>query len=173
VARIGIQALGGSTDIQPEEIANYNKDLLSHDSMKIPWTIENRYYSADVHFAVHPMRGLAPYMLQNVPAIIFVWESNKVNYNDQYYLEANIGDLHCQAYKHHVERIFHDLGGYEPEVSLAVRVKASLDVISGEEEAEEDNASIDEFVSRFRFEYVDATLEEKECRDNDKFNGRL
>ena len=82
MARIGIQALGGSTDIQPEEIANYNKDLLSHDSMKIPWTIENRYYSADVHFAVHPMHGLAPYMLQNVPAIIFVWESNKVSYND-------------------------------------------------------------------------------------------
>jgi len=81
--------------------------------------------------------------------------------------------LHCQAYKHHVERIFHDLGGYEPEVSLAVRVKASLDVISEEEEAEEDNASIDKFVSRFRFEYVDATLEEKERRDNNKFNGRL
>jgi len=171
VAHIGIQALGGSTDIQPEEITNYNKDLLSHDSAKIPWTIENRYYSADVHFAVHSMRGLAPYVLQNVPAIIFVWESNKVNYSDQHYLGAN--GIDCQAYKHHVERIFRDLDGYEPEVSLAVRVKASLGVISEEEEAEEDNASIDEFVSRFRFEYVDATLEEKERRDNDKFNGRL
>lgn len=89
MARIGIQALGGSIDIQPEEITNYNKDLLSHDPVKIPWTIENRYYSADVHFAVYPMRGLAPYILQNVPAIIFVWESNKVNYNDQYILETN------------------------------------------------------------------------------------
>jgi len=57
-------------------------------------------------------------------------------------------------------------------VSLAVRVKASSDDISEEEEAGEDNASIDEFVSRFRFEYVDATLEERECGDNDEFDGR-
>lgn len=83
MAHIGIQALGGSTDIQSEETANDTKDLLSSDIIKIPWTIENRYYSADVHFAVHPMRGLAPYILQNVPAIIFVWESNKVSYSHQ------------------------------------------------------------------------------------------
>lgn len=83
MAHIGIQALGGSTDIQSEETANDTKDLLSSDLIKIPWTIENRYYSADVHFAVHPMRGLAPYILQNVPAIIFVWESNKVSYSHQ------------------------------------------------------------------------------------------
>ncbi|KAF5360370.1 hypothetical protein D9756_004916 [Leucocoprinus leucothites] len=152
-----IQALGGSTDGQTQEIGraeNGKKDLLSPGLLKIPWTIENKYYSADVHFAVHPMRGLAPYLLQNIPAIIFVWASN-------------------EAYKHHVERISRDLGGHEPEVSLAVRVKASPDSVpeesAGEDEIAESNASIDEFVSRFGFEYVDATLDITDRREERKY----
>ncbi|KXN82863.1 hypothetical protein AN958_02137 [Leucoagaricus sp. SymC.cos] len=153
-----VQALGKSTDAQTEEIAatragGRKKDLLSSDLVKIPWTIENKYYSADVHFAVHPMRGLAPYLLQNIPALIFVWASN-------------------EAYQHHLERISRDLAGHEPEVSLAVRVKASPDEAPEEpinEESEEDNASIDEVVSRFGFEYVDATVDITNRREERKY----
>ncbi|KAJ3572948.1 hypothetical protein NP233_g2752 [Leucocoprinus birnbaumii] len=150
-----IQTLGGSTDVATE-VESGKKDILSPDLVKIPWTIENKYYSADVHFAVHPMRGLAPYLLQNIPALIFVWASN-------------------EAYKHHIERISSDLSGHEPEVALAVRVKASLDTVpegpADDSEAEEDNAAIDDFVSTFGFEYVNAALDSadpREERDNDE-----
>lgn len=82
MAYIGIKALGGSTDGQTEETLkaeNGKKDLLSPELVKIPWTIKNKYYSADVHFAIHPMRGLAPYLLQNIPAVIFVWRDDEVS----------------------------------------------------------------------------------------------
>ncbi|KAF9450566.1 hypothetical protein P691DRAFT_798012 [Macrolepiota fuliginosa MF-IS2] len=139
-----IQALGENPVLISEEVGSSGseKDLLSPDLVKIPWTIQNKYYSADVHFAVHPVRGLAPYLLQNVPAVIFVWGSN-------------------EGYKHHIERLSRDLGGHEPEVSLAVRVGPSSDGLPDEpvdeEEAEGDNTAIDGFVSNYGFEYVDAT----------------
>lgn len=75
---VGIQNLGQSSSSTPGRVIEGDKDLLSPDLIKIPWTIENKYYSADVHFAAHPMRGLAPYLLQNVPAVIFVWGSDEV-----------------------------------------------------------------------------------------------
>jgi hypothetical protein len=75
---VGIQNLGQSSISTSEQVIGGDKDLLSSDLIKIPWTIENKYYSADVHFAAHPMRGLAPYLLQNVPAVIFVWGSDEV-----------------------------------------------------------------------------------------------
>ncbi|EKM79269.1 hypothetical protein AGABI1DRAFT_113845 [Agaricus bisporus var. burnettii JB137-S8] len=142
-----IQNLGQSSSSTPERVIEGDKDLLSPDLIKIPWTIENKYYSADVHFAAHPMRGLAPYLLQNVPAVIFVWGSDEV-------------------YKHHIERISRDLGEHEPEVLLAVRVKSVPGEMVREllddddEERGEDNASIDGYVSGFGFEYVDATQNE-------------
>lgn len=46
--------------------------------IKIPWTISNRYYSADVHFAVRTMHGMSPHEVQNVPAVIFVWAQGEV-----------------------------------------------------------------------------------------------
>jgi hypothetical protein len=80
---------------------------------------------------------------------------------------------YLQAYKIHLERISRDLSGHEPEVSLAVRVKALPDetpeVPAEEEEKNENNASIDEFVSRFGFEYVDATSELADRRQERKY----
>lgn len=161
---IGIQALGKSSAPISTAADDQKQDLLSPDLIKIPWTIENKYYSADVHFAAHPMRGLAPYLLQNVPAVIFVWGSNEVSRvvtakSRLYHLISFIRSP--QEYKHHIERISSDLGGHEPEVSLAVRVKSLADRApsgeGGEEVDGEDNATIDAFVSNFGFEYVDAT----------------
>lgn len=165
----GLQKLGQAAASTAEEARNVgegSKNVLSPDLAKIPWTIENKYYSADVHFAVHPMRGLAPYLLQNVPAVIFVWGSNEVSHSfnlccHDIRLSLSSYMHHFQAYKHHIERLSHDLNGQEPEVSLAVRVKSLPDEVPAEpmdaEESREDNAAIDGFVSGFGFEYIDAT----------------
>ncbi|KAJ7134712.1 hypothetical protein C8R44DRAFT_771222 [Mycena epipterygia] len=111
---------------------------------RIPWTLSNKYYSADVHFSAHTITGLSPHVVQNVPAVIFVWSKG-------------------EAYKHHVERLAGDMSGYEPEVSLAVRVSPSASVKeedSEEEEEQEEQAEIDEFLSSNGFEFIDAYSEE-------------
>jgi hypothetical protein len=94
---IGIQNLGQSSISTPGQLIGGEKDLLSPELIKIPWTIENKYYSADVHFAVHSMRGLAPYLLQNVPAVIFVWGSDEVCCHSLFALCLS-DDLNCGIY---------------------------------------------------------------------------
>ncbi|KAK0464448.1 uncharacterized protein EV420DRAFT_1043554 [Desarmillaria tabescens] len=95
--------------------------LISNESEKhFPWTISNKYYTAEVHFVARQIKGLAPYHLQEIPALIFVWEKG-------------------ETYKHHIHRLSKDLGGSEPEVSLAVRVPASA-APSEEHKEDEDEA---------------------------------
>ncbi|KAF8158904.1 hypothetical protein K438DRAFT_2025967 [Mycena galopus ATCC 62051] len=112
------------------------------ESSRIPWTLSNKYYSADVHFAAHTVTGLAPHTVRNVPAVIFVWAKG-------------------EAYKHHVERIAGDMSGYEPEVALAVRIAPSnsTEEQDKDDEEEEDGAEIDEFLSSNGFEFIDASEE--------------
>ncbi|KAJ7259534.1 hypothetical protein B0H12DRAFT_1108559 [Mycena haematopus] len=111
------------------------------ESTRIPWTLSNKYYSADVHFAAHTVTGLAPHAVRNVPAVIFAWAKG-------------------EAYKHHVERLAGDMHGYEPEVALAVRVAAnSAESEDKEDDPEEDEADIDEFLSSSGFEFIDASEE--------------
>ncbi|KAJ8080493.1 hypothetical protein PM082_017326 [Marasmius tenuissimus] len=118
------------------------KDSENGDGKSIPWTISNKYYSADVHFWARPIKGLAPYHLQEVPAVIFAWSKGN-------------------AYKHHVVRFAQDLKGYDPEVSLAVRLppSESSDQSKGEEEDDEekseDETDTDEFLSEHGFEFID------------------
>ncbi|KAJ6605683.1 hypothetical protein B0H10DRAFT_1886599 [Mycena sp. CBHHK59/15] len=110
-------------------------------STQIPWTLANKYYSADVHFAAHTIAGLSPHTVQNVPALIFVWARG-------------------EAYKHHVARLAGDMSGYEPEVALAVRVAPLGDVIEdGDDDEEEEEAEMDEFLSSNGFEFIDASEE--------------
>ncbi|KAF7346440.1 hypothetical protein MSAN_01872000 [Mycena sanguinolenta] len=112
-------------------------------STRIPWTLSNKYYSADVHFAAHTVTGLAPHAVRNVPAVVFVWARG-------------------EAYKHHVERLAGDMSGYEPEVALAVRVAPGStepeDKEDGDDAGDED-ADIDEFLSSNGFEFIDASQE--------------
>ncbi|KAJ6559102.1 hypothetical protein DFH09DRAFT_519530 [Mycena vulgaris] len=108
---------------------------------RIPWTLSNKYYSADVHFAAHTVKGLSPYMVQNVPAVVFVWSKG-------------------EAYKHHVQRLAGDMRGYEPEVSLAVRLPPSgAAEADNDDNEEEDEAEIDEFLSSNGFEFIDTSEE--------------
>ena len=48
-------------------------------SNPIPWTIRNRYYTADVHFHLVEFAHWDPKSsLRGVPAVIFVWARGQV-----------------------------------------------------------------------------------------------
>ncbi len=50
---------------------------LSPSNVDIPWTIKNKYYSANVHFHLVEYAYWNP-QLAHVPAIIFVWTRGQV-----------------------------------------------------------------------------------------------
>ncbi|KAJ7025327.1 hypothetical protein C8F04DRAFT_1128524 [Mycena alexandri] len=122
------------------------------ESTRIPWTLSNKYYSADVHFAAHTITGLSPHVVRNVHAVIFVWSK---------------GD---QDFRHHVERLAGDMSGYEPEVSLAVRLAPSGSAEKEDDsgDAEEEEAELDEFLSSNGFEFIDASEETPPVRDSEE-----
>lgn len=129
---------------QPPSLSDDSTSLnVTNETEKhLPWTISNKYYTAKVHFLARQIKGLAPYHLQGIPALIFVWEKG-------------------ETYKHHIHRLSKDLGGSEPKVSLAVRVSASKtpseEDNEDEDEALEDANAVDEFLSSHGFEFVDAS----------------
>ncbi|KAJ7784468.1 hypothetical protein B0H16DRAFT_1492620 [Mycena metata] len=84
-----------------------------------------------------------PHIVRNVPAVIFVWAK---------------GD---QDFRHHVERLAGDMNGYEPEVSLAVRLAPSANAETEDDsgDAEDEEAELDEFLSSNGFEFIDASEE--------------
>jgi hypothetical protein len=47
-------------------------------SNSIPWTIKNKYYSADVHFHLIEYAHWDPLSTRRVPAVIFVWARGQV-----------------------------------------------------------------------------------------------
>ncbi|KAI0269765.1 hypothetical protein BC834DRAFT_863238 [Gloeopeniophorella convolvens] len=63
-ARQGVQRIkafvGDSSDLPP--------------SNAIPWTIRNRYYSANVHFHLAQCAPTLPQFAEPIPAVIFVWQ---------------------------------------------------------------------------------------------------
>ncbi|KAH9939807.1 hypothetical protein B0H21DRAFT_755983 [Amylocystis lapponica] len=96
----------------------------------IPWTIANKYYTADVHFHT---RSFADYGAQHavgVPAIIYVW-------------------AHGEPYRDHIPDISKSLEYYDPEVSLAVRFANNNTITADEEDG------LDEFLSTHGFEFVE------------------
>ncbi|KDR82914.1 hypothetical protein GALMADRAFT_238566 [Galerina marginata CBS 339.88] len=114
--------------------------------LTVPYTISNRYYAADVHFAAYPLNTVTLGLFSNgdadqgerklPPAMIFVWADG-------------------EAYAKHVEELSRTmaLGGYEPEVCLAVRIPKAA---TGVDDNADDNADIDSTLMSFGFEYVDA-----------------
>ena len=56
-------------------------DNISDEETIIPWTIVNRYYIADVHFAAHVIHGISPLLFDKPhtpPAVIYVWVDGEV-----------------------------------------------------------------------------------------------
>ncbi|KAG5719731.1 hypothetical protein E4T56_gene18522 [Termitomyces sp. T112] len=138
---------GGKRQFSPPSAITNDANTLSESPgssggfIKVPWTITNKYYSAVVHFAAHRIHGLSPHQVQNIPAVIFVWSQG-------------------ESYKHHIERIAHDLSGCEPEVSLAIRLAprtSSRPTSPISDDEEEHDIEIDEFLSSYGFEFIDAT----------------
>lgn len=73
---VGLKALS----IQGES-PNGNLNAKTSEENIIPWTIVNRYYIADVHFAVHVIHDISPMMFENPPtppALIYVWVDGEV-----------------------------------------------------------------------------------------------
>ncbi|KIM89113.1 hypothetical protein PILCRDRAFT_2400 [Piloderma croceum F 1598] len=99
----------------------------------IPWTITNKYYTANVHFEAREVRTWSSFLAEGVPAVIFLW-------------------AHGEPYKDHAQYLSKELENHDPEVSLAVRVQGS----SPAPLSEEDEEDVDEFFSSLGFEFVDA-----------------
>ncbi|CAA7262935.1 unnamed protein product [Cyclocybe aegerita] len=121
----------------------------------IPWTITNRYYTADVHFAPLRMEAvtssifLAGMNRRPPPAIVYVWREG-------------------EAYSDHIAELSRIMASesYEPEVSLAVRIPApksdaepSTSLARKNDDAEDDgmNGDIDNTLVSYGFEYIDGT----------------
>ncbi|KAF8889984.1 hypothetical protein CPB84DRAFT_1849207 [Gymnopilus junonius] len=140
----------------------------------IPYTLANRYYTADLHFALWPLDGAAG--AGGVLRGGVFKQFGVIGYHQPQ------GEEGGEPYAKHVEQLSQmmQVGGYEPEVCLAVRIPkraaaaAAADVSlsapqavsepadadkSEDGEEEEDNADIDSTLMSFGFEYVDATQE--------------
>ncbi|KAF8799000.1 hypothetical protein BYT27DRAFT_6887396 [Phlegmacium glaucopus] len=120
-------------------------NVKTSDENIVPWTIVNRYYTANVHFLAHVIHGLSPLVFDKPhmpPAVIYVW-------------------VEGESYAKHVEELSRMMGGYEPEVSLAVRIPKSDEtaglVEDNSETQRENNTDIDTILISYGFEYIDAT----------------
>lgn len=75
---LGIRTLGNAHAEPSAAVLLMSDPAGSSMPVKIPWTISNKYYSANVHFAAHTVNGLSTHHLRNVPAVIFVWGQGEV-----------------------------------------------------------------------------------------------
>ncbi|KAI0252375.1 hypothetical protein BJV78DRAFT_1202454 [Lactifluus subvellereus] len=99
-------------------------------SNPIPWTIKNKYYSADVHFHLVEYAHWDPQLALRVPAVIFVWTRG-------------------QLYAEHVFALQGGIARFEPEVTLAISL--------GNEPPHHDDPpeGPDSFLADHGFEYID------------------
>ncbi|KDQ62489.1 hypothetical protein JAAARDRAFT_189809 [Jaapia argillacea MUCL 33604] len=113
-----------------KELSEDESDL--PDEGLIPWTISNKYYTADVHFETIELHKWSSHNAQDVPAVIFLW-------------------AHGEPFRDHVPYIARELAHHEPEVSLAVKFGSSQVTEQTQEEG------VDEFLADHGFEYVDGS----------------
>lgn len=99
----------------------------------IPWTIANKYYTADVHFEFHYLPDWTPnnHELESVPALVYAW---------------TVGE----PYRENVQMISQRLSHHDFEVSLAIRLPSTTAV---DDDTEDDE--IDSFLGSLRFEFID------------------
>ncbi|KAI0357445.1 hypothetical protein OH77DRAFT_1399047 [Trametes cingulata] len=124
----------GSAGTSVSPAAGTSKDPLSagNGSTTVPWTIVNKYYTADIHFQTHEFDDFRVHHAIGVPAVIYVWGPG-------------------EPYKDHIPEIAHKIQHYDPEVSLAVRFGGSATAVAPS--AEDDG--LDEFLSTHGFEFVE------------------
>ncbi|KAG1745958.1 uncharacterized protein EDB91DRAFT_1119769 [Suillus paluster] len=100
----------------------------------IPWTIANKYYTADVHFEVHQLPEWRPsdHELESVPAVLYTWTAG-------------------EPYRENAQMISQRLSHHDFEVSLAIRLPSTT---AGGEGTEDDE--MDSFLGSLGFEFIDA-----------------
>ncbi|KAI9465563.1 hypothetical protein BJY52DRAFT_590563 [Lactarius psammicola] len=103
---------------------------LPPSDVDLPWTIKNKYYSADVHFHLVEYAYWDPQLALRVPAVIFVWTRG-------------------QPYAEQVFGLQKALTRFEPEVALAIAL--------GSEPPHHDDPpeGPDSFLADNGFEYID------------------
>ncbi|KAG0693537.1 hypothetical protein DFH29DRAFT_816257, partial [Suillus ampliporus] len=108
--------------------------IAANNSSIIPWTITNKYYTADVHFEVHQLPEWRPSdnELESVPAVLYTWTAG-------------------EPYRENVQMISQRLSNHDFEVSLAIRLPSTT---AGGEATEDDE--IDSFLGSLGFEFIDA-----------------
>ena len=174
---LGVQALslaredseeGTSGSRDPEEqtqtsVSTSKDPLTAGSSTSIPWTIANKYYTAEVHFETHDFEGFRVHHAIGVPAIIYVWGPGEVSLCGPDVLARTSFELHgrsnarasrTQPYREHVPEIAQKIQHYDPEVSLAVRFGGNVEVASPAEPNVDDDG-LDEFLSTHGFEFVE------------------
>ncbi len=95
-ARHGTTAIGSASTIgRPEQtsVSTSRDPLAAGSSTSIPWTITNKYYTADVHFETHEFEQFRVHHAVGVPAIIYVWGPGEVRLFQTSYLPRAYGLL--------------------------------------------------------------------------------
>ncbi|RPD62734.1 hypothetical protein L226DRAFT_532275 [Lentinus tigrinus ALCF2SS1-7] len=127
---------GGATGIPGQTSVSTSRDpLAAGSSTSIPWTIVNKYYTADVHFETHEFEQFRVHHAVGVPAIIYVWGPG-------------------EPYREHIPEIAQKVQHYDPEVSLAVRFGESSS-ISSPAPPSVDEEGLDDFLATHGFEFIE------------------
>ncbi|KAF8555714.1 hypothetical protein OG21DRAFT_1438316 [Imleria badia] len=124
-----ILAIASTTDTVRALLERLVKDVVGDDH--VPWTIVNKYYTAEVTFLVHTLSSWAAIQDQlQAPALLFVWNSG-------------------EPYRDHIRALSLHASQHEFEVALAIRLGATLPA------EVEDDQDIDAYLSSKGFEFVD------------------
>ncbi|KAL7280148.1 hypothetical protein ACG7TL_006567 [Trametes sanguinea] len=140
-----VQALSGplttrllqtNENVAEDEVPTAAVSTLGRSSSSIPWTIVNKYYTADVHFETHEFEHFRVHHAIGVPAIIYVWGPG-------------------EPYKEHIPEIAQKIQHYDPEVTLAVRFGDSAATTLSTTAPSEEDDGLDEFLSSHGFEFIE------------------
>lgn len=124
------------------QVFNFLRVILKDNSSiddgatSVPWTLANKYYTADVRFVVGELSTWTPVEeeLQRVPAVLFIWSNG-------------------QPYRQLAKDLSRQLSHRTFEVALAIRLAPSDERAASDQE---DLQDVDAYLSSLGFEFVDA-----------------
>ncbi|KAG8214568.1 hypothetical protein J3R82DRAFT_9631 [Butyriboletus roseoflavus] len=117
------------------QTAQLVKDVvLDEQAYAVPWTIVNKYYTAEVKFLVHPLSSWASLQDQlSTPALLFIWNRG-------------------EPYRDQIHKLSQDASQHEFEVALAIRLHPTGSPLPAETEDDQD---VDAYLSSEGFEFID------------------
>ncbi|THH32482.1 hypothetical protein EUX98_g1687 [Antrodiella citrinella] len=132
--------LSSSSDIEHADSQLQTSPHALEGSESIPWTIVNRYYTADVHFETRVLQELRGHHIEGVSAVVYVFNGTE-KYKEQV---SDLAKL-LETYGNNVD------------VSLAVRVSGATSATGAvvTTASEEEEEGLDEFLSSHALEYID------------------